>query len=212
MSARTPSQAIEKATSITSGYGGMCLKFVRVCFGIGSKYGSAKTAWANAKVKHYTSSLTGIPTGAPIFFSHPKSKYGHVTVYLGNGYMRTTNSATGRIHTDPVSKWLGWGYTLLGWTEDLNGVTIPGLKKKATPVAVAGPATLRKGTTSSAVGSLQRGMNKAFPAYSKLSADNVFGGRTEAVVMEFQRREGITRDGIVGPTTRAHLARYGVSF
>lgn len=208
---RTPSQAVAAANSITVGYGGMCLKFVRTCYGIGPKEPSAKAAWANAKRRHVTSSTADIPVGAPIFLSHPKSRYGHVAIYLGGGNMRTTNSTTNRIHTDSVKKWIGWGYKLDGWTEDLNGVTIPGLKPPAKPTPKPG-RWLRRGSTGSRVRNLQRGLNKAFPAYSRLAVDGSFGPATERVVKEFQRRVGLEPDGSVGPLTEPALARYGVKF
>jgi len=149
--ARTPAQALATANSITKGYGGLCLQFVRTCYGIGAKYPSAISAWNNAKVKHRTSSTSGIPLGAPIYFSG--SKYGHIAVYAGNGYMRTTNSATNRIHTMTVASWVRMGYKFLGWSEDLNGVrVIPQGGSKPSPKpsgglaldGFLGPATIKR--------------------------------------------------------------------
>lgn len=126
--ALSPSQAIAKANSITSGYGGMCLMFCRIAYGVpNGTYPSAAAAWAASKTRHDTGSLNGIPVGAPIYFSQRGNPYGHVAIYLGNGLMRTTNSADNLIHTDPVNKWQSWGYTLLGWTEDIDGAHIDGL-------------------------------------------------------------------------------------
>lgn len=122
----TPSQAIAKANSITTGYGGLCLAFVQDCYGAAAVEPSAIAAWNNSAHKHPTTSLDGIPVGAPIYFSGG-GPYGHVAIYLGNGMMRTTNSADNLIHTDPVSTWQSWGYTLLGWTEDIENQMIPGL-------------------------------------------------------------------------------------
>lgn len=126
--ALSPSQAIAKANGITSGYGGMCLMFCRVAYGVpNGTYPSAAAAWAASPTRHDTGNLNGIPVGAPIYFAQNGNPYGHVAIYLGNGLMRTTNSADNRIHTDPVSKWQGWGYRLLGWTEDIDGAHINGL-------------------------------------------------------------------------------------
>lgn len=138
--ARTAAQALSKANSISRGYGGLCLQFVRTCYGVGSKYPSAISAWNNAKYKHRTSSTSGVPIGAPVFFSG--SKYGHVAVYAGNGYMRTTNSATGRIHTMSVSSWVRAGYKFLGWTEDLNGVRVISAPKPSTATPSRGGLAL----------------------------------------------------------------------
>jgi hypothetical protein len=131
----TPAQAVAKSLSITTGYNNLCLMFVRVCYGIAAKYESAKEAWSKATKRHATPTTAGIPVGAPIFFSHPKSKYGHVAIYLGGGLMRTTNSAVGHPVTQRVDLWTSsYGYTLLGWLGDLNGITITGL---VVPAALA---------------------------------------------------------------------------
>lgn len=137
----TPSQAIAKANSITTGYGGLCLAFVQDCYGAAAVEPSAIAAWNNSDHKHPTTSLDGIPVGAPIYFSGG-GPYGHVAIYLGGGLMRTTNSTDNLIHTDPVGTWQGWGYTLLGWTEDIEGQMIPGLtadgQTAGQPTVIAG--------------------------------------------------------------------------
>lgn len=206
---RTPAQAVAAANGIRVGYGGRCLQFVRVCYGIGAKFPSAKAAWAGAKRRHTTSSTASIPVGAPIFLTHPNSRYGHVAIYLGNGNMRTTNSTTNRIHTDSVKKWVGWGYKVDGWTEDLNGVTIPGLRPLPRPTVTK---WLRSGSTGGRVRNLQAGLNRVFPAYSKLAVDGSFGPATDRVVKEFQRRTGLVQDGSVGPATTRELAKHGIKF
>lgn len=224
---RSPIEIVAAARSITTGYGGLCLKFARTCAGIGSKYGSAKAAWAAAAHKH--AGYADAPPGAFLFMSHPRSRYGHVAIYLGDGTMRTTNSTTNRIHTDRVTTWVGWGYSVQGWTEDLNGVRVPGLapvpKPKSTGTTTSGSGTsstststasagavLGRGSTGAAVGRLQRALNKVFPAYSHLDVDQSYGPLTAGVVAEFQRRAGLRATGDVDTATREALARYGVRF
>lgn len=126
--ARSPAQAIAASKGITVGYGGMCLQFVRTCFGIGPKWGSAQEAWNKNTDKHPTSSLKEIPVGAPIFFKSSRHNFGHIAIYLGGGKMRSSNTkANNRIYTVAVSSYLNAGYTLLGWAEEINGVAIKGL-------------------------------------------------------------------------------------
>lgn len=60
------------------------------------------------------------------------------------------------------------------------------------------------------VSELQAELNATFPSYSSLDVDGVFGPATESVVKEFQRRTGLTPDGVVGPMTRRELGKYGI--
>lgn len=123
---RSEGMAWAKGKVGTTGYGGMCLQFTREAYAIPSKYNDAITAWKNAKHKHPTSSTSGIPEGVPIFLDKPSSQYGHVAVYVGGGRMVTTHASTNKIGEDSVSTWVhDYGYTILGWSEDLNGVLIP---------------------------------------------------------------------------------------
>lgn len=69
---------------------------------------------------------------------------------------------------------------------------------------------LKLGMRGAAVRSLQAGLNAVFPAYSHLQTDGVFGPATYSVLTEFQRRAGLTADGVVGPNTRAALKRVGI--
>lgn len=130
----TTSMALARANGLARGYGGLCLGFTSgYCYQAAPRFGSAIAAWNASTTKVFTSNLAQVPIGAPIWFAPHGSPYGHVAIYAGNGLMRTTNSVTGRIHTDPVSKWQGWGYRLLGWTRDIEGQPIPNLQPTITP-------------------------------------------------------------------------------
>jgi len=82
--------------------------------------------------------------------------------------------------------------------------------------AASSSAVLRRGSKGTAVKALQLGMRATFPVYARtlgqLEVDGDFGPTTEAWVREFQRRVGISVDGIVGDETRRTLGRYGVTF
>lgn len=93
--------------------------------------------------------------------------------------------------------------------------TLAALKKTTTPKkqpvkTVLKTAVLRVGSRGAAVKRLQAGLNKAFPAYSRLKVDGIYGPATANVVRNFQRRSGLPADGIVSPHTRKALAKYGV--
>lgn len=62
------------------------------------------------------------------------------------------------------------------------------------------------GSTGPQVSELQRRLHNAFASYAgTLPVDGDFGPLTDAAVREFQRRSGLTVDGIVGPQTAAAL-------
>ena len=147
--ANTNTQAVKKALSIKAGYKGLCLVFVRTCYGINAKYPSAAAAWKNAKVKHETKSLANVPTGAPVFFSVPSNPYDHVVIYLGDGNFRTNYSTRGTVITarlgDPVFNTM----TMLGWTEDLNGVKLK--FEDAPKPAATKSVTIKKGDNLSTI-------------------------------------------------------------
>lgn len=91
----------------------------------------------------------------------------------------------------------------------------PAPKPPATPPSVG---DLQQGSKGDAVRHLQQFFHDIFPVYRKsvtvkrnqlISVDGDFGLQTKAWVIEFQRRTGLSRDGIVGPNTRAKLRIYG---
>ena len=93
--------------------------------------------------------------------------------------------------------------------------TLAALRKTTTPKkqpvkTVLKTAVLRVGSRGAAVKRLQAGLNKSFPAYSRLKVDGIYGPSTANVVRNFQRRSKLTADGIVGRNTRKALAKYGI--
>ena len=79
-------------------------------------------------------------------------------------------------------------------------------------IATSYPGTpVRRGSTGPSVVIIQTSLNRIaqnYPAIPKIPAvDGVFGSRTEASVIAFQRIFGLTPDGIVGPGTWYELVR-----
>lgn len=145
---RKPAAAIrwgrEQIANPAKDYTALCLQFVRMCFGLGAVYPDADGAWDNAKRKHPTTTSTTIPRGVPVFWR--VGQYGHVALSLGGGLCLSTDiKRRGRVdivRIDTVTQ--QWGARLLGWTEDLNGVTVWQDKPKAPP---APPAPKRTNVT-----------------------------------------------------------------
>ncbi len=87
----------------------------------------------------------------------------------------------------------------------------PPVGSPTTPTTPTTPNTpagndLRVGSRGPAVAQLQRDLTRlGYP----LTADGIFGPRTDAAVRRFQQDRGLTADGIVGPRTRAAIAGSG---
>lgn len=188
--ANSPAKAVKVANSIVKGYKGLCLVFVRTCYGINAKYPSAIKAWENAEKRHVTKSLGSVPIGAPVFFSSTATVYGHVAIYLGNGKFRTNYSAKGIVITAPLSHPVFAGMTMLGWTEDINDVEIE-FDSEFDPKIKA----------------WQLSMNRVFPAYADFAGDGKFESYSVKVTKEFQRRSKLKQTGkLDAPTVKAMRA------
>jgi len=98
------------------------------------------------------------------------------------------------------------------WKARLAAATKPPVVKPPAKPPVVAPAVLKVGSAGTAVKSLQAGLNRVFPTYSKLVVDGKFGPATQKVVAEFQRRVGIKADGIVNAATRAKLKGFKIVF
>lgn len=106
---------------------GECLMAVQECYGIRPRDPSAAAAWAAAKVKHRTSDPNAIPRGYPVFWTGGGSGFGHIAIATGNGMCWSTDiKRTGFFDLVPIDLIrTAWpGHTLVGWTEDLEGVTV----------------------------------------------------------------------------------------
>lgn len=72
-----------------------------------------------------------------------------------------------------------------------------------TPTATAPSQTLSPGATGSEVKNLQNSLTAL--GYNPGKADGSYGPSTQAAVAEFQKANGLTADGVVGPATLAKL-------
>src|SRR6185503_19538773 len=82
-------------------------------------------------------------------------------------------------------------------------------------------STLKRGSSGTAVRRLQQFLLNVFPAYRNsvrympgrpLTVDGVFGRQTETWVKEFQRRTGLSQDGVVGKATHSKLKAHGYRY
>lgn len=124
MTAQGPGEAVANAHDTANCSVGMCLKYVRTWWEIGSAYGSAIEAWNGARFKHPGDRTP--PKGAPLFYRG--GQYGHIVICDPDheGQRGTDCHGSGDVSDEDIA-WVerAWGYEYLGWTEDLNGVTLP---------------------------------------------------------------------------------------
>lgn len=107
---------------------GYCQMFTRLAFAVGSGYPSATAAWRGSRHKHSVSVSNAhtIPAGVPVYWTGGSKGYGHATVSVGGGLVRSTDwPSRGRVGTARISDITrSWGLHFEGWTEDINGVRV----------------------------------------------------------------------------------------
>lgn len=135
MSTRTGREAIAwgrsriadpSAPTSTGNWFRWCKVFVRLCFNVPSDgTPDAGKAWDRAKKRHRQSDPSKIPAGVPVFWELP-SVADHVALSTGNGRCLSNDiKRSGRIDEVPIDLITrSWGGVLLGWTEDIDGVTV----------------------------------------------------------------------------------------
>ncbi|MGY2703351.1 glycoside hydrolase family 25 protein [Nocardioides sp. HB32] len=132
---RTPEQAIAAARN-QSQHGpkfgvGECKMRCRDAYNVPSDGSpSAADAWSRARHKHAVTNVKDIPRGALIWWTGGSHGWGHVAISAGDGKCWSTDIGRSGyfdlvdldlIHTK-------WGLTLVGWSEDIDGVralTVP---------------------------------------------------------------------------------------
>lgn len=99
------------------------MKFARLACGITTGANSAIDAWEAAERKHWHATP---PRGVPVFWAGGSHGYGHVAISSGDWDCYSTDVVVAdqvRWCVMPLIRWR-WGLRYLGWTEDLNGVSL----------------------------------------------------------------------------------------
>lgn len=128
--ARDASEALAWARGQHSDLGtewkGLCLVFVRSCFGIGAHFPSAAAAWNGAESKHRETDGNRVPRGVPYFWTGGSQGFGHVVLTAGGGKCWsndvTVAGGINLVHINDITR--RWRQTPQGWTEDLNRVRV----------------------------------------------------------------------------------------
>lgn len=131
-------------------------------------------------------------------YKHKDGKMSHTGLSMGDGAGGAVHCSTtvkrGNVYTDNP-KWTHWGIPKGLYSTDE-------LRKAGVDVADNTP-TLRRGNKGEAVEELQALLNAKFGF--DLEIDGDFGKATETAVKEFQKKHGLTADGVVGKKTWAAL-------
>jgi|SRR5690242_725377 len=119
----------------TSGWSGMCLRFVRSCFGVDPLYPDAKTAWLQADRKHREPDVRKWPRGHAGFFE--VGEHWHVVLTLGTDeHACISNDTQGddQVHRARLTQFApAWGAVPLGYTDDINGEIAPAVRRPRKP-------------------------------------------------------------------------------
>lgn len=139
-----------------------------------------------------------------VVYKRRGTKMSHTGMSMGDGAGGVIHCSTtvkrGNAYTDS-SPWTHWGIPRgLYSTEEL--------RKAGLDVADNTP-TLRRGSQGDAVEELQALLNAKY-GYD-LEVDGNYGSKTEAAVKDFQKKHGLTADGVVGPKTWRALGVTGNS-
>lgn len=217
---RSPQEAIEWGRNQmwhpSQSWYQLCLSFVRQSYGLNGLYASAKDAWYGADHKHRTGDPGQVPRGAPAFMLG--GTWGHVVLGLGNGLCLSNDVVErGRIHIVRIARIeQDWGYPLVGWTNDVNEVTVFRREREKPKPVIDLSIQIReakRGGTGEFPGTrrIQRQLNRRYDA--GLRIDGRFGKQTKREYAEFERKiDSPSRDGIPGEASLTYLAgnRYRV--
>lgn len=157
----------------------------------------------------------GLRAGMVVYLSAGPNGYGHICIATDNkGGVISTDVPYGRIGRTTIDALCrSWGRTFLFASDWLMGHSI----------TVMGPGkggSSSSGGSSSGSSSSGTSGNKFFPSIAKFKAiqggynalgyglvvDGKVGPKTTAAVKDFQKKHGLTPDGVHGPSTEAKLA------
>lgn len=122
--------------------------------------------------------------------------FGHVVISDGQGGTVEAHSAARGVIAGTLSG--------RRWT---HGVLVPGVKYDTAPAVPLDTPTVYRLTSPYLAGDVVREIQERLiiQGYQLGRADGVFGPRTYAAVLEYQRNQGLMPDGEVGPLTLAAL-------
>lgn len=185
---------------------GLCLVFVRSCFGVGAHFPSAAAAWHGAEIRHRQTDGNRVPRGVPYFWTGGSQGFGHVVLTAGGGKCWSNDvdvsGGISLVHINDITR--RWGQTPQGWTEDLNGIRVwtpprlPTVSLSDLGRAFERDPARATGETTPGSRADVRRFERALSRKGYLDArlvDGSYGTSTIAGMRRFQRDRGISGDG-----------------
>lgn len=157
----------------------------------------ATTQWNTASNWAVEGEIKNMPKNLVcVIYKRKDDKMSHTGLSMGDGAGGVIHCSTfvkrGNVNTDRPA-WTHWGIPKgLYTTDELRKAGIDVQDDSNIP-------TLRRGSQGDEVADLQMLLNSKF-GY-ELEVDGNFGSKTEAAVKDFQRKHGLTADGVVGAKT-----------
>lgn len=201
---RSPLKSVAAFRRYNSCEPGQCLAYVSRA--LGGPFGWDGLTDPNHTIKR-TQRLhhdTHPPAGVPVFILG--SKHGHITLSVGGGKVRSTDWPHRGVVSEVGIMTLAnsWGRQYAGWSEDLVGRMIPGVRLHSPSSSTYPGFQVHRGSQGAVVKTVQRRLiQHGFP----LPINGRFGPRTQAAVEAFQMQHHLKVDGWVGRSTWAALWR-----
>ena len=156
----------------------------------------ATSQWNTERNWKAKGTIDTIPEDTLVCLFYPDKDNPKVMAHTGFGYKgQTLECSNGVQHfTTRNKKWTHWGIPAC-----VEGDVPP------TPPTPTTKPTIKRGSTGPYVTECQEDLIKLGYDVGPTGADGKFGKNTEAAVKAFQKDQGLTVDGIVGPATWAAL-------
>lgn len=201
---RTPLESVAHFRRYNRCTPGQCLAYVSRA--LGGPFGwqfldEAKNAARHAENLHHD---THPPAGVPVYILG--SPHGHVALSVGGGKIRSTDyphrGVVSEVGIMTLAK--AWNREYAGWSEDLVGRMIPGLRLHNPSSSTYPGFQVHRGSQGAVVKTVQR---RLVQHGHPLPINGRFGPRTQAAVEAFQLQNHLKVDGWVGRSTWAALWR-----
>ena len=162
-----------------------------------------KVSGFDATVAGYYSRCTKVGKIADIPANKPcvviNSTKTHIGFYCGNGYTIEMKSSADNVHKEKLNKARWCFYGIPDWIDYAEAAKKTETKRSAIPVS-----TYNKGSSGANVKKLQKRLKQL--GYKgkngkALSIDGIYGSNTEYAVKQFQKKNKLVVDGIVGSIT-----------